>query len=135
MKSISVEVLERDSAILDEYGLIISVRDIVGSECRFVAVYPSLPNVTKAAKTGDSLLVETPEHGILEVHLLWHNSVQARFLVTRVPPRGGVAGAFTTADPQNTPFEQAELAKIAQSINMAKEAIRVKLDRKLVVSL
>lgn len=126
MQRATVNVLEKDSIIVEEFGVIISVQAIAG-DCRFVVGYPGLPNVPKTAQTGDAVLIETPGHGIVEVRLLRQGFNDADFLVTGVSPRPGLLGAFTTTDPQNTFFERAEQTKIAESIEEAKRAIHESL--------
>lgn len=118
----TVDVLEKDSRHMDSTGLILTVRLALGSESDIVVGFPSLPNENRRAYTGDALLYETPM-GTFDIRVLSQNGSKVRFLVTQLSPRLSVAGAFSSADPGNTPFSSEELVRIVSSLEEVKTRI------------
>lgn len=125
MKQERIIVGERKSEISETTGLVISVKSIDPSNCNVVVGYPGLPNVGKTMETGDVVLLETLQRGVLEARLIEHNYLSSfvEFLVSQVSPRIGlIAGAMETT-PNNEPFAPDELHKIRESIATAKERL------------
>lgn len=120
MDSEEIKVSANHSARLDSSGLILSVRQIHEYECELVVGYPGLPNATHLVQTGDAILYETPSSGMFEVRVLTFSYVDVTFLVTHISPHGGLAAAFVTSDPNNTPFTPEEAERISQSIDTIK---------------
>jgi hypothetical protein len=66
MRNETVTVKQNDSARLEAFGLILSVRQVYGRRCDVVVGYPALPNTAKDMETGDAMLFETPHEGVFE---------------------------------------------------------------------
>jgi hypothetical protein len=106
MKQSLVKLAERNSVKLSFANAIISLRRTSGDTCEVAVGCPGLPNVVRKMLTGDAILFETPEHGIIEFRVMSQTAIDAEFLVTQVSPKPGIAGAFITDDPNNTSFSQ-----------------------------
>jgi len=117
-----IEVSENDSVRMETTGLVLTVRHTFGKESDITVGFPGMPNETRRVFTGDALLYETLS-GTFEIRVLTQNNSRVRFLVTHISPRPGIAGAFVTSDPNNAPFTQEELEKIAHSVEQVKSAI------------
>lgn len=117
-----IEVRANDSEHMDSTGLVLTVRLALGSESDIVVGFPGLPNEKRRVYTGDALLYETPM-GTFDIRVLSQSSAKVRFLVTQLSPTPSIAGAFSSADPNNTRFSSAELEQIALSIEDVKEKL------------
>ena len=120
-----VTVLQNQSEQTKLGQLIISVRGRTGDEIEFVVGCPGLPNVHKEFfRVGDSVLFETPDDGIIEVRVMAVGvTIGARFLISQVSPRTGIAGGFVDQDPSNAPFTPSELEQIASSLTQMRQEI------------
>lgn len=116
MKHSTVVVYENASGRPDFGSLVISVRGTTSGFCDVVIGYPGLPNVIQRMKNGDAVLYETTEDGILEIRVTALSSSLANFLITQVSPRLGLVAGVIDEDPNNLPFDENELAHIANSI-------------------
>lgn len=98
--------------------LVVSLRGIRSNDmrCETIVGYPGLPNVNGWLGVGDAILYETPEDGLLEVRVSSLNAVNARFLISEVSARRGLAAGFVSSDPYNSPFSLQERARISESI-------------------
>lgn len=123
----AVEVEENASVHMKAYGLVLTVRNALGRESDVMVGYPGLPNAKSRMHTGDALLYETVG-GIFEVRVLTQNGSRVSFMVTHISPRPGIAGAFVTTDPNNAPFSDQELVRVADSIDQAKLALSANVD-------
>ena len=121
MKQSTITVSANSSATVDFAPLVVTLRQVPGPTCEIVVGYPGLKNVTDSMSTGDILLYETPNDGILEVRLMSHAGLRAVFLVSQVSPRSpGLALGLLTDDPTNSAFSSDELQKITESIEKLK---------------
>ena len=124
-----ITIQNKQSGLPEFTSLIISVRAIRPGDSDVVVGFPGLPNVTKNLENGDAVLFETPLEGTLEARMIaidYPKSVQ--FLVSRVSARAGLLGGIAYEDPNNSPFSDAELERIAASIEAAKVQIKLRLD-------
>jgi hypothetical protein len=124
MNSETVKILNNKSVRLKESGLILTVRSAGSRGSTVVIGYPGLPNETWNAETGDALLFETPTAGLYEVRVFSQNSGEVEFFVTQVSPRPGIAGAFVTSEPSNSPFTHEELDRISASLSEVKDSLK-----------
>jgi len=116
MKNTILTVKENDSKQVHLANLIVSVRRIVVDSTTIVVGHPGLPNAIEQVKTGDAILYETPNDGVVEIRALSVHPTQVQFLVSQVSPRLGIMGGFIDDDPNNTPFSALELNEIKESI-------------------
>jgi len=100
----------------------VSVRNALVGQCEVVIGYPGLPNLAQEMNVGDAVLYQTTEDGILEVRAVVLGYNRAEFLVTLVSPKVGLFAGLIDEDPNNLPFDEAELKRIGQSIR-SKESI------------
>lgn len=128
MKQVTVTISEGSSSSVDFSSLILSVRGTYANRCIVVVGYPGLKNVVKEIKLGEAVLYETPNDGILEVRVVSTNTARARFLVSQVSPRLGIAGGFIDEDPNNSPFSSNELTQIASSVTNIKKELTQRND-------
>lgn len=117
-----VEVGANNSKHMDSTGLILTVRNALGSESDIVVGYPGLPNEKRRLYTGDALLYETPM-GTFDIRVLSQNGANVRFLITQLSPTPSIAGAFSSTDPSNTQFSPLELERLALSLEAVKEKV------------
>ena len=89
-------------------------------ECEAVVGYPGLQNVNHVFRNGDVVLIETPQHGIVEVRAIPINSSRVEFLLTQVSPNSGFSAGAFDGDPSNSKFSESELVRIAKSLSNAK---------------
>lgn len=125
MKSESLLVRLKDSGISDTTGIIITVRHISPDGVEVAVGIPGIPNVVGSLRPGDVLLLETPSRGLIEARLLsfsYQNDV-AQFLATEVAPKIGLVAGAAEIDPANVPFTEAELQRVSQSIEEAREKV------------
>jgi hypothetical protein len=112
--------------------LIVSVQDSspVFRTISFVVGRTGFPNVVcRDAKIGAAVLFETPDDGIVEVRFYhFQDPMNPVFRIARVTPAGGITGGLVDADPQNTPFTQAEIARIQECLETVKETVRQRND-------
>jgi hypothetical protein len=110
--------------------VIISLRDADFSSISFVVGRTGFPNVVcNDAKLGDAVLFETPDDGIVEIRFHHHQEItKPVFRIARVAPAKGIAGGLLTADPQNTAFDQVEIARIGESISAVKQEVSQRTD-------
>ncbi len=125
MQQSTVSVSDNNSAEVDFADLIVTVRQATGRRCEVLVGYPGLPSVVRDMFTGDAVLFETPNDGVLEVRVMSQNITGAEFLVSQVSPRPGFAGGLVSDDPNNSPFSSNELEQIAESI----KKLKVELDQ------
>ncbi len=128
MNNETIKVAENNSVRLDTSGLILTVRHAYGNHSEIVVGYPGLPNETRSLETGDALLFETPDAGIFEVRVFSQSVSGVTFLITHISPRPGIAGAFVTSDPSNTPFTPEELNKISVSLRQVTSMLESKAE-------
>jgi len=119
MENVIIQVAENNSEHMEATGLVLTVRHALGRESDITVGFPGTPNERRRMATGDALLYETLS-GTFDIRVLTQNSNWVRFLVTHISPRPGIGGAFVTSDPNNAPFTQQELEKIALSIDQVK---------------
>ena len=105
--------------------MILTVRDSYPDWCRVVVGYPGLPKLERDMNLGDALLYETPSDGVLEVRVTATDSNAVEFLVTQVSPRLGLIAGIIDEDPSNTPFSDAELKRIAESLASVMEQVKI----------
>lgn len=124
MKNELVLIQKGNSGRVSFSHLIISLRNVTQKECVAAFGYPGLPNVLEKLCNGDAVLYETPTEGVLEARVfsLFNDSVE--FLVTQVSPCPGLLAGATSADPNNSPFNDQELVKIQQSIVLIKDQLQ-----------
>src|SRR5690242_1970377 len=110
--------------------LIISVQETDSSTVSFVVGRTGFPNVVcRDAKLGEVVLFETPDDGIVEVRFYHHQTCgEPVFRIARIAPAKGITGGLLDIDPQNTLFEQGEIARIGESLETVKEAVRQRSD-------
>jgi hypothetical protein len=123
MKQETVSVLPWASGRLKQFGVVISLRRSSTEDCDAILGYPGLPNVAQTMRNGDAVLLETTHDGIIEVRAMAIYSSRVEFLVSQVSPRPGFAAGAFDADPNNAPFDESELRKIAQSIATSKQEL------------
>ena len=126
MKTESLVISKHSSGHVKFTSLIISIRHVGQTECEVVIGNPGLPNVTRKMENGDAVLYETTQDGIIEVRMVGLNfmSDTAKFLVSQVSPMARLLAGTLNTDPNNSPFNEAELAQIAESIANAKVELR-----------
>ena len=110
--------------------LILSVQETSSSRVSFVVGRTGFPNVLCGnAKVGEAVLFETYDDGIVEVRF-YHHHIRNKlvFRIARVAPAKGITGGLLDIDPQNAPFEQAEIARIGECMETVKEAVRQRSD-------
>ncbi len=110
--------------------IIVSVQKIDSSTVSFVVGRTGFPNVVcRNAKVGEAVLFETPDDGIIEVRF-YHHQIRDEpvFRIAHVAPARGITGGLLDTDPQNTSFEQAEIARIGECMETVKEAVRQRSD-------
>src|SRR3972149_8364628 len=124
MKKATVVIKQNSSTRIDFANLIVSARITYGNHCEIVVGSPGLQNVMKDFYVGDTVLVETPSDGILEVRTLTMDVGKVELLVSQVSPRLGIVGALINEDPNNFPFTSEELVQVAQSIRTVSFELR-----------
>lgn len=120
MQQESLSVLLWQSGRAKILGVIVSLRRSTTDECEAVIGYPGVPNVIQTLRNGDTVLMETPQSGIVEVRAIAIHPSRAEFLLTQVSPRSGFAAGAFDSDPNNSPFSEVELLRVAQSIAAVK---------------
>lgn len=124
MKNKLVVIQEGNSGRVSFSHLIISLRYVTPQECVAAFGYPGLPNVLEKLCNGDAVLYETPTEGVLEARVFSLSNHSVEFLVTQVSPRPGLLAGATSADPNNSPFNEQELVRIQQSIVLIKDQLQ-----------
>ena len=126
MKREILTVKNKQSGISEFTSLVVSVREVRSAECDVVIGFPGLPNVSKKMQNGDAVLFETPLEGTVEARMIAHDYINGvtQFIVSQVSARIGLLGGTSNEDPNNAPFSEAELTRIAASIESAKKDIR-----------
>lgn len=123
MNQESVSVLIWQSGRAKQFGVVISLRRSSTEDCDAVIGYPGIPNVRQTMRNGDAVLLETPQDGIVEVRVIAIHPSRVEFLLSQVSPRSGFAAGAFEGDPNNAPFEEAELRKVAESISSVKSEL------------
>jgi hypothetical protein len=127
MQMSTIIVPENDSAMANFAPLIVTLRTADRRECEIVVGYPGLQNVARTLSTGDALLFETPNNGILEIRLMYADVTKGRFLISQVSPRSsGLAVGLISDDPSNGKFSSDELLRIKESIQQLKADLQRK---------
>lgn len=124
MKSSQLTIKAHSSGQIEFTGLIISLRSVLGTFCEAVIGYPGLPNVERNLYNGDAVLYETTESGTIEVRVIGISGVQVEFLVTQVAPKIGLLAGGANVDPNNSPFNPAELQRVRESLESLKSQIQ-----------
>lgn len=123
MRYSTIDVYEETSGRPEFSSLVVSVRQIFSDHCIAVIGYPGLPNVVQDMKNGDAVLYQTTEDGTLEIRVMAIRPNQTEFLVTQVSPRPGFGAALLEEDPNNSLFNETELARIAESVLALKDEL------------
>ena len=116
MKQSTITVEDNSSEQADLAELIVTVRKATGKKSEVLVGYPGLESIAREMYTGDAILFETPNDGVLEVRIMSQDHYSAKFLISQVSPRPGFTGGLISDDPNNHPFTPKELEKIAESI-------------------
>lgn len=127
-----LRVTERRTGIAEHSTLVITMRNVLPTNCVVVIGYPGLPNLTEAMEAGDAVLIETPADGLLEVRLIEHDYQKSTgdFLISQVSPRQGLLAGAAEVDPSNSPFGEDELRLVAASIESVKQKLTELTDLK-----
>lgn len=120
MNQETLSVLIWQSGRAKQFGVVISLRRSSTEDCDAVIGYPGIPNIVQTMQTGDAVLIETPQSGIVEVRAVAVHPSRVEFLLTQVSPLSGFAGGAFEGDPNNSSFSEAELHRIAESISSVK---------------
>lgn len=120
MQQESLSVLLWQSGHAKNLGIIVSLRRSSTDECEAVIGYPGVPNVKQTLRNGDTVLMETPLSGVIEVRAIAIYPSRAEFLLTQVSPQSGFAAGAFDSDPNNSPFSEVELLRISKSIAAVK---------------
>ncbi len=128
MKQETITVHERNSGRVKLGGIILSLRRASSAFCEVVIGYPGMPNVVQKMNNGDAALYETTQDGIIEVRAIGLYPSQAEFLVTQVSPRVGFLAGAVDSDPNNAPFNEQELAQVAQSVVEINQELSIRSD-------
>ncbi len=120
MNQESLTVFLWQSGRAKQFGVVVSLRRSSTEDCDAVIGYPGIPNLVQTMRTGDAVLMETPQQGIVEVRAIAVHPSRVEFLLTQVSPLSGFAAGAFEADPNNSPFDEAELRRIVESISNVK---------------
>ncbi len=123
MKQETISVLSWASGRPKQVGIVLSLRRSSAEDCDVVIGYPGLPNVTRTMTNGDATLFETTHDGIVEVRAIALYPSRVDFLVTQVSPRGGFIAGAVEVDPNNAPFDEIELRRVAESVSEVKKEL------------
>lgn len=128
MKDEIIAINEKSTGRVSFAKVLVSLRQTSGLDCEVLVGYPGLPSVIKRLRTGDAVLFESPNDGVLEVRVMSVASLSAEFLVTQVSPRPGLAAALTNDSPHNAAFTPEERAQIKESLSAISTAIETRTD-------
>lgn len=110
-------------------GLIVTFPGTSAGDATLIIGRVGLRNLELTLPLGGVSLYETPE-GTFEIRVLFVNSSQVNLLITRLSPQPGIAAGYIDQNPENTPFSQEELDRIASSLDDIRDAMADRLDLK-----
>lgn len=124
-----LDVPEGDSQVSKIGGIVLTVRATHTKRASVVIGRPGLPNSVAELDLGDAKIFETPD-GLFEIRLLRvsGSGSLARFLLTEIAPRPGLAAGYVDQDAGNLPFSVADRARLAQSIAAIRLAMSDRID-------
>lgn len=120
-----------ESGQVEIAGLILSARGRVYRDgldaVDMVVGRPGLPNRTAILATGDFVLFETPDAGLIEIRVMQapaYTTGTVTVLLTEIAPQLGIAGGLVSTDAENRPFTPPEIERIQVSAETMKAKVR-----------